>query len=178
MLVEKLEVADLILLGHVRGVLAHHELRLIHQVLEHVVDIAAVLVLIGLTGIDAVAAVEIVLELQTLGDVLIDGNAHGGIAVFIAQEQRRRAQRLALLGVLNEIVIRTVVLGCVADVFQPQNIAGAADLAAGDVPVADIHDRVLVIPRQIMEHELDIRPEMRLQQIHQFMQPFFVFLIR
>ena len=99
-------------------------------------------------------------------------------AVFIPQKQGGRAQGLALFGVFDEVVVRSVVLGRVANVFQTQNVAGAANLAAGDVPVADVHDRVLVVQRQVVEHELDVRPKVRLQQIHEFMQPFLVFLIR
>ena len=163
MLVEKLQIAELILLGHVGRVFAHHELRLIHQVLEHIVDIAAIFVFIRLVGIDPVAAVEIALEFQTLGDILVDGDAHRGIAVFIAEKQRRRAQRLALFGIFNEVIVGSVILGRISDVFQPQNISGAADLAPSDVPVADVHDRVFIIERQIVEHKLDIRPEMCLQ---------------
>ena len=72
---------------------------------------------------------EIAFQLQTFGDVLVDGDAHGGVAVFIPQKQGGRAQGLALFGVFDEVVVRSVVLGRVANVFQTQNVAGAANLA-------------------------------------------------
>ena len=62
--------------------------------------------------------------------------------------------------------------------LQPQVGSASADLSSGQIAVADIHNGMVVIFRQVVKHDLTVRAELPLQQIHHTLQQFLLLVHR
>ena len=103
---------------------------------------------------------------ERFGDIHIDTEGPDDLAVVVAQELRGGAQDLSGIGP-GDVIVSVPVFGVPTQDLQPQIVSAVANLAAGDVAVADVDDCVVIVLCQVVQHNFAVAPILGLQHRQQ-----------
>ena len=168
---------QLILPGHGGRTLTHLQQSGIDEIVQHLVYTAPV-EFHGLAhAVRPVHPMEVLLKPDRLRDILVDGNGGHGNPQFVAEEMGGGAQDLPILRICQRVEAVGTSVVVIAQRLQSQEITGVSQLSSGDVAVADIHNGMLILQGEVVDHKFHVLPKMLLQSIQNRRNQFLVLLV-